>query len=129
MMTEDNSEGNSLTLFFKKSVAMNALGFNKVESTVFDKLYMSIQTSSIGDTGEVVPIEQLNTQMQCDFKVGSYEMIGTFLRLLKNKISDGGIIVQGVFDEFLDALKSKEKRFTAAVECFETLPLRQEHYS
>ena len=48
-------------------------------------------------------------------------MIGTFLRLLKNKISDGGIIVHGVFDEFLDALKSKEKRFTAAVECFETL--------
>ena len=67
MMTEDNSEGNSLTLFFKKSVAMNALGFNKVEPTVFDKLYMSVQTRPIGDTGEVVPIEQLNTQMQCDF--------------------------------------------------------------
>ena len=68
MMTEDNSKSNSLTLFFKKSVAMNDLGFNKVEYTaLFDKLYMSIQTKPIGDTGEVVSFEQLNTQMQCDF--------------------------------------------------------------
>ena len=68
MMTEDNSKSNNLTLFFKKSVAMNDLGFNKVEyAALFDKLYISIQTRPIGDTGDVVPFEQLNTQMQCDF--------------------------------------------------------------
>ena len=56
MMTEDNSKSNNLTLFFKNEYA-----------ALFDKLYMSIQTRPIGDTGEVVSFEQLNTQMQCDF--------------------------------------------------------------
>ena len=121
MLTGDNTLGNSLTLFFKKKAVTNMLAISDRDyMNMFNKKYWEIDKGNT-DKGKVRINERLKTKMNIDFVVGSYEMIMLFLTNRKADLIKDGVIIHGVVDEFQEAFKSKEKRFTTAMWTFDLL--------
>jgi len=120
MLVGDNPMGNSRTLYFKRRPALMHCGVSPdtYKSWFSQELYgESMETKAFGAEFD------LAKQLMCDFVVGTYEMILAFLQnpAVSTEVAKGNIVIHGVFDEFQEALKSRESRFVTAASLFDRL--------
>lgn len=120
-MVGENTDGNRLTPYYKKVVSAGVAQMKKDE---YDRMF-DMEVYAQSDVDKKDPAEQGKTKVRtviaADFVSGTYEMVGVFLRAVEQQYRKAGVIIHGVFDEFQDAFKSKEKRFNAAVYAFDKL--------
>lgn len=123
LLTSDNKDNNSLTLWFKKRAAHQFASVDaQTYQSFFSAAYFETNTIDVEGGGSVQSVT-LMKKMAVDFVVGSYEMILALVRdpKVQGELNSSKLVVHAVFDEFQEALKSRETRYTTAAKLFDEL--------
>ena len=112
LLTGENRTGNKPNITWKRTVYMTRAHMaKKYLPDLFSSHYKDSKTGA------------LQNLLNCDFVVGSYEMIKILVEKLTSEedLQQEKIVLHTVFDEFQDSMKASNKRFITAADLMDTL--------